>query len=273
MMIVCAVLWSIAGIFIKLIPWNPLVIAGARSLLAGAVMALYMRWSGIQPVANRRSLLGGVLIAITFMSFVTANKLTTAANATVLQFTSPVFILLLSAIFLKQRFHKQDVITVAITLAGISLFFFDKLSPGNLLGNLISIFSGVCLGAMFLAVGTATQTERMSGILIGHMLTAIIGLPLYFFTDCPLSGKAIASIFVLGIVQLGIPYVLMGLAMQHCPPLACSLISAIEPLLSPVWVLLFARELPGPFALVGGIIVIAAITNWCIQKDKRVLGE
>ena len=219
MMVVCSIMWSIGGIFIKLIPWNPLVIAGARSLLAGSVMALFMRYSKISFQGNRRSLLGGILLTLTFLSFVTANKLTTTANATVLQFTSPVFILILSAVILKQRFRKEDVIAVSITLLGISLFFFDELSPGSLLGNIIGIFSGVFLGGMFLAVGTATQEERMSGILIGHLITAAIGLPVIVVTDSPISANIIAYVFILGILQLGIPYVLMGLAMRYCPPL------------------------------------------------------
>ncbi len=110
----------------------------------------------------------------------------------------------------------------------------------------------------------------MSGILIGHLFTAIIGVPMIFVFPTPVTSTAVLSILALGIVQLGIPYVFYGLAVKTCPPLACSLIGAIEPLLNPVWVFLFSGEAPGVYALFGGAIVIFAVTGWCVWRDKFV---
>lgn len=270
LMVMCASLWSIGGIFIKLIPWNGLVIAGWRSLLAGGCVIIYMRFRGDQIRINRASISGGVLLSLTFLAFVSANKLTTAANAIVLQFTAPVFILILSAIFLRQRFARADLITVAATMAGISLFFFDQLKPGNLLGNLIAIFAGLSMAGMYITTGIADEQSRMSGILLGHLITAAVGIPMMLFFDTPITAPAVLSILALGIVQLGIPYVLFGIAMKDCPPLACSLLGAVEPLLNPVWVFIFTRERPGIFALCGGAIVIVTITSWCIWRDRTV---
>lgn len=131
-MLLCAALWSIAGIFIKLIPWNSVVIAGLRSLIAGLVMFVYMRSRGIRYTADRRSLFSGVALCLTLTFFVAANKLTTAANSIVLQFTAPMFIVVFSALFLKKRFSRADVLAVGLTMVGISLFFFDQLTPGHL---------------------------------------------------------------------------------------------------------------------------------------------
>ena len=269
-MVMCASLWSIAGIFIKMIPWNPLVIAGFRSLIAAVVIVIYMRVAKLKIIFNRDSLLGGVFVAAMFLSFVSANKLTTAANAIVLQYTAPIFILIISAFFMRQRFHLPDIITVVITLLGISLFFFDKLSAGNLVGNCVGILAGLFLACMMLIIGNADDQSRMSGILIGHLITALVGVPLAFVLDTPVSSKIVLSILALGIVQLGIPYVLYGLAAKHCPPLMCSLIGVIEALLNPVWVFLFDGEAPGAFALVGAVVVIATITVWCIYRDRNV---
>ncbi|WP_312643201.1 EamA family transporter [Hydrogenoanaerobacterium sp.] len=269
MMVICASLWSIAGIFIKLLPWNPLVIAGFRSLIAACVVFAFMLYSKIRIVFNRDSLLSGVFMSLTFLAFVTANKLTTSANAIVLQFTAPVFILILSALVYKQRFRKADIIVVLVTLFGIALFFFDQFSPGNLLGNCIAICAGLFMAVMFLTTGHADENSRMSGILLGHLFTALVGVPMAFIFPTPVSTGAVLSILALGIVQLGIPYVLYGLAVKGCPPLACSLLGAIEPLLNPIWVFLFDGEAPGFYALIGGVIVIAAITSWCIWRDRQ----
>lgn len=269
-MTICGALWSIAGIFIKLIPWHALTIAGFRSLVAGLSVAVFMLFTKRKFLFNRQSLLSGVFLCLTFLSFVSANKLTTAANAIVLQFTAPVFILILSALFLGQSFRRADVITVVLTLGGISLFFFDSLSPGNLLGNIVGIMAGFFMAIMYICVGRCDDECRMSGILLGHLFTALVGIPTMFLFDTPFTPAAVSSILILGLVQLGIPYILYGLAIQYCSPLMCSLIGAVEPLLNPVWVAIFDGEVPGLFALLGGVVVIATISVWCVWNSRQL---
>ncbi len=268
-MLLCAALWSIAGIFIKLIPWNSIVIAGLRSLIAGLVMFVYMRARGIGFTADRRSLAGGAALCLTLTCFVAANKLTTAANSIVLQFTAPMFIVVFSALFLKKRFSRADVLAVVLTMAGISLFFFDQLTPGHLAGNCVAIFAGMAFACYYMSLEGASESQRMSAILIAHGLTFLVGLPFTFVYPPELSAAPVACILVLGVVQLGIPYVLLGRASGACPPLACSLLGAVEPLLNPVWVFIFDGEAPGLWALIGGVVVVATITVWCVYGDLR----
>lgn len=269
----CAGLWSIAGIFIKLIPWNALVIAGARSLIAAVVIAAFLRVTGRKWKVNRFSLLGGLFLSGTYLAFVAANKLTTAANAIALQFTAPVFIMVISALVFRQRFHKADFLAVAVTVFGISMFFFDRLGAGSLFGNCLGLFSGLFMAGMYVTTGRADEDSRMSGILFGQLFTAIVGLPMIFVYDTPVTSVAVLSILALGVVQLGIPYLFYGLAVKNCPPLACSLIGAIEPLLNPVWVFLFSGEVPGALALFGGVLVIGAVTGWCVWRDRYVAAK
>lgn len=268
-MLLCAALWSIAGIFIKLIPWNSIVIAGLRSLIAGLVIFVYMRARGIGFTADRRSLAGGAALCLTLTCFVAANKLTTAANSIVLQFTAPMFIVVFSALFLKKRFSRADVLAVVLTMAGISLFFFDQLTPGHLAGNCVAIFAGMAFACYYMSLEGASESQRMSAILIAHGLTFLVGLPFTFVYPPELSAAPVACILVLGVVQLGIPYVLLGRASGACPPLACSLLGAVEPLLNPVWVFIFDGEAPGLWALIGGVVVVATITVWCVYGDLR----
>ena len=268
-MLLCAALWSIAGIFIKLIPWNSIVIAGLRSLIAGLVMFVYMLARGIGFTADRRSLAGGAALCLTLTCFVAANKLTTAANSIVLQFTAPMFIVVFSALFLKKRFSRADVLAVVLTMAGISLFFFDQLTPGHLAGNCVAIFAGMAFACYYMSLEGASESQRMSAILIAHGLTFLVGLPFTFVYPPELSAAPVACILVLGVVQLGIPYVLLGRASGACPPLACSLLGAVEPLLNPVWVFIFDGEAPGLWALIGGVVVVATITVWCVYGDLR----
>lgn len=267
-MLTCASLWSIAGIFIKLIPWNSFAISGLRSLIAGLTVLAYICLKRYKIIFNRRTLTAGILMGLVYTSFVGANKLTTAANAIVLQFTSPLFIVVFSALLFKQKIKKNDIIAVLCTMLGISMFFFDKLESGYMLGNCVGILAGALMAGMYMAVGEAKGEERFSSLLIGQMTAFIIGLPFIITTKPEFSGLPVLYIIILGVFQLGIPYVLYGKASEFCPPLACCLLGAVEPLLNPIWVLIFDGERPGIYALIGGIIVILSVTVWCAFGNK-----
>ena len=266
--LLCSALWSIAGIFMKWIPWSGFAIASLRSLLAGGVMAAYMAVKHFRFTLNRRSVFGGVALCATMTMFSLANKMTTAANAIVLQYTSPVWIVLLSGLFLKKRFRPMDMTAVVLTFVGIALFFADGLSGGYVAGNLVALGAGLAFGCYYISLGSCGEAERMSAVELGHILTFFLGLPVLLFTHTAFSGRIILSILTLGVFQLGIPYVLLAHASGWCPPLVCSLLGALEPLLNPVWVAMFDGEIPGPLALVGGVIVIAAITVCYIWDEK-----
>lgn len=268
-MLICAALWSIAGIFIKLIPWNGFAVSSMRSLVAGLTIAVYMLLSRKRFVLSRKTLLAGVLSASVYTCFVCANKLTTAANAIVLQFTSPVFIVVFSALIFGTKIKKADMLVVIFTLAGIALCFLDQLRGGYLLGNCVAVLAGMFMAGMFMAVGELEGEERFSGILLGQLITFLIGLPALIITKPVFTVPAVLSILVLGIFQLGISYILYIKASKYCPPLACCLLGAVEPLLNPVWVMIFDGETPGILALIGGIVVVASVTIWCIFGKEK----
>ena len=261
LMVITAAMWSLGGIFIKLISWSPFLIAGIRSGISGSIMAMYMAATHTHFKLNRYSVLAGVGLAFSATLFTIANKLTTAANAIVLQYTAPIFILIISAIFFKQKMQKRDVLVVCITMGGMVLFFLAQLSSGNMLGNLFGM-------QMFVMVGRGGDDDatRMSGIMIAHVLTLMIGLPIGIPQTTEIAAIEIVYVIILGVFQLGIPYVLYGIASRDCPPLACSLIGMLEPLLNPVWVAIFIGEVPGPFALVGAVIIIATVSWWCVKN-------
>lgn len=270
LMLAAAVLWSTGGVLIKLIPWNAAVISGARSAIAAVVMFFFMRATGSKIRFNRYSVWAALMMTGLMFSFVVSNKLTTAANAIVLEYTSPVLILAFSAVFLKQKFHRQDLAAVILVFLGISLFFFDRLTPGHLAGNLVALLSGVFCAGTYILGGQADTDSRMSGILFSHVLTAAIGLPFAAFDPPKVTATAVLSLLALGVFQIGVSYVLYAMALRDCPPLACSLLGAAEPLLNPVWVFLFDGEAPGAFAIAGGVVVILTVTGWCVWRDRFV---
>ncbi|NLD18895.1 MAG: DMT family transporter [Clostridiales bacterium] len=271
LMALCACLWSIAGIFIKWISWNPLLIAGFRSIVSAVVLGIFMAATGRKLKFNKWTFMAGAGLSCSCICFVMANKLTTAANAIVLQYMAPVFILIISALFLKKKLNRTDVTVVAVTVIGIALFFFDQLSPGSIVGNLLGILAGIFLAVMFVAVGQARDDDsvRMTGILLAHVITSVAGCVTLAFVPFEPTGTEIIYAIILGVFQLGIPYVLYTVASKYCPPLACSLIGMLEPLLNPVWVFIFDGEAPGTFALIGAAIIIVTIGWWCVWESKK----
>jgi drug/metabolite transporter (DMT)-like permease len=268
-MLVCSTLWSIAGILFKMMDWNPFVIAGFRSLIAAITVYIFMLVTKQKVRITKNVLISMIFLAATFLCFVSANKLTYSANAIVLQYTAPIFLMVFSALIFRQKFRVSDIITVLGTFIGIAVFFLGSLGKSRIAGDIAAVLSGAFMGSMFIAVGKTKEDEKMSGILFGHLLTALIGIPFCFFTENTFSGTSIIAVLVLGIVQLGIPYILFALASVNCPPLACSLLAAVEPLLNPIWVFLFNGETPGIFSIIGGVIVISAVTAQCILQDRR----
>ncbi len=265
----CTLLWSISGVMIKWIPWPAPAIAGVRSLLAGCVMAAYMRAAKIAFRLDRTSLLNGAIMSAMFLCFTLANKLTTAANAIVIQSSAPVFVLVYNVLFRKKPARALDVITVALTMIGITMFFLDKLSSGQLLGNAVALVSGVLLAATYIVTCGAPQATCMSGIVIAHGITALVGIPFLLSAGVQFTGAAVGGVLLLGIVQLGIPYILYALAVQHCPPLAVSLIGMSEAVFNPIWVVLFTGEAPGAVALCGAALVLCSIAFWAVRSQRR----
>ena len=137
-----SVCFSTGGLFIKLIPWSALAINGARNLIGAAVIGIYLLVTGHRIVFSRRVLVGALsMIGVTTL-FALANKLTTAANTIVLQFTAPVFVMLFMAAAYRQRPGRVDLIVCFLVLFGVVLFFVDGIRAGNLAGNLLAILSG-----------------------------------------------------------------------------------------------------------------------------------
>lgn len=264
-LVTAAILWSTGGLFIKLVDWNPIAIAGARSGIAAIVMLLYLK----KPVMRlgKIKLLGACTYASLLIFFVTANKLTTSANAILLQFAAPIWVVLFSKFFLNEKVKKYDLFTIIFVILGMILFFMGSLGSGTILGNFIAILSGISMAGMVIFLKLLDDDESpVEMTFIGNIITFIISIP-FFFQSIP-SFNSILALLILGIFQLGIAYIFYTLAIKHVSPIEAIIIPVLEPLLNPVWVFLFTGESPGTYAFIGGAIVIISIITreLCVKK-------
>lgn len=267
LLVIAAMLWSTSGIGIKWIEWNPMAIAGVRSGIAFLVLLACFRktdWTFNKPI-----LYGGISYAAMVITFVAATKLTTAANAILLQYTSPIYVAILGAIFLSEKPTRQDWLTIVLVGAGMVLFFQEQMSPGNLTGNLLAI---VC--AMFTAVVTVSMRSQkdnapFGAALLGNLITFLCGVP-FMFDGCPRIESWIA-LLLLGCFQLGLSFVLYSTAIKSVTALEAAIITMIEPLLNPLWVFLLLGEKPGFWAILGGTVILIGITaRYVLPALKKV---
>ena len=253
-----AVLWSTGGLFIKLAPMPALAVACGRSLIAGLFYLALLR-----PNLRAARWSTAVAYAGCIITFVSATKLTTAANAIFLQYTGPAYVLVLSPLLLDEAFRPIDGVCVALSLAGMSLFFVGKIETGQAVGNVLAIASGVFFALTIVLLRREAKSgsgDALPSTTLGNLIAAAVTLP-WALKAGPevLSGRGAGVLLYLGIIQLGLAYFLFVRGVRRVPAAEASLISMLEPVLNPVWVLIGFGERPGPWAVAGGAIVIAAV--------------
>jgi DME family drug/metabolite transporter len=256
-----AVLWSTGGLFIKATQLSAFELSFGRSLLAAITIAIFTRREGFG--INRISGITSVLYAALLLLFVLATKLTTAANAIFLQYTAPVYVLILEPIFYKEKFRMRDLITVVACVAGMSLFFIGKLRPQDVKGNLFALASGVCFALFFLLLrhSKARQVNRAASAIYGNLIVVLICAPAFLGAmQRGITAEDFGRITYLGVVQIGFAYLLFTLAMARgVRSLDAGIIGYIEPVLNPIWVFLFIGERPSSWAIAGGAIIISSV--------------
>lgn len=252
-----ALLLSSGGLLIKSVNWHPMAIAGARGAVAAAVLLASMdrrpRFTG-----SFEQIFGALAFAVTMVLFVIATKLTTAANAILLQYTAPVYVAVLGYWFLREKSTLVDWGVTATVMGGMVLFFLDKLETGNLWGNILAVISSFTFAAFIICMRRQKGGSPVETVIIGCAITTLIGLPFMFGPSPGATGWLL--LVISGIFQLGLSFVLYSTAIRHVAALEAALITCLEPLLNPVWVFLFVGEAPGRWSLAGGLVVLSAVT-------------
>jgi drug/metabolite transporter (DMT)-like permease len=263
-----AFLWSISGLFIKIIDWHPFSIAGIRSLIASVVVLIYIKRPHFH--FSFPQVAAAIANAATMLLFVTANKTTTAANAILLQYIAPVFTAVIAAVLLKERMHWEQAIAIVLVSGGMVLLFMDKVDGGKLLGNTLSVCSGITFSFYFVFMRMQKDGSPFESALLSHWITAVICLVVSLFLPMPsFTTLSILSIMVLGVVQLGISTILFAVGIKRIPAVTANLITVIEPVFNPVWVFIALGESPSAIALAGGVIIIAAVTGASLVSARR----
>lgn len=270
LVVMAVLLWSTGGLLIKLTTIDAYQVTFFRSLFAAVTVLLLTRKQGLR--INGFGILTSVIYALLLFLFVWATKKTTAANAIFLQYTAPIYILLLAPFIIGEKFHWRDLVTVVVVLAGMSLFFVGQLRFEDYQGNIAALFSGIFLGLyiMLLRHPKADGFNPAIAVIYGNFLLALINAPTGISAIPSMTFMDWFAVTFLGIFQIGVSYILFIRGVRGgTRPLDASLIGFIEPLLNPVWVFIFVGERPSRWALLGGGIIVAAIAFHTIRQYGR----
>ena len=261
-----AALYSIGGLCMKVIPWSGTAINGGRTAVALVVIGAYLIAVRHPLRFNRWILLGAVSVFATNLLFSIANKMTTAANAIVLQFTVPVFVMLFSMLFFRRRPTRLDMVACVIVFGGIVFFFADSLSMGGMAGNAIALLSGITYAGVFM-MNNMPDSDAISSVFWGDVLSAAVGLP-FLARETDFSLVPVVSLLILGVFQVAVAYIFLSIGLKTTPAVTASLVSGIEPILNPILVAVFYGEEVGVLALIGAAIVIVGVVGYNVIKTR-----
>ena len=261
-----AILWSTSGLFIKILDWQPLSILAARSFFAAIVFLVYLR--RIPMRFNLWQLLAAGMFILTQFLFITSTKLTTAANAIFLQYTAPIYVVLLAFWFLHEKPSRVDWLSMLIIFIGLTLFFGDKLSTEGFYGNLLAILSGVTSAVMMVSFRAQKDGNPAESNLIAFLVTAAFGFPFVLKETWTVVRWSILAF--LGVFQIGFAFIFFTQGIKHIPALEANLIGTLEPVLNPIWVFLFYGESMGAYALIGGLVVLGGVLLSAVGSAKAV---
>lgn len=264
-----AIFFALGGLFFKIIPWDALAIGAARSVLASISILIFLLIKKHQFKINRTVIISALAIAITNTLYALSNKLTTAGNAIVLQFSMPVFVILLMFVFFHKKPSKLEVITCILVFLGIVCFFIDSLSAGNMLGNMLALLGGMTYACFFI-FNSRPDSEPFTTILLSYIVAFLIGLPSLIKTDfigTPV--PALFAVLALGVLQQGAGHIFFAIGIKKTSAVTASLISGIEPILNPILVAIFYHEMLTPLSFVGAAVVLISVIGYNYLEARK----
>lgn len=267
--LLAALVWSSAGLFIKLLPQEAFTILCVRALYTMLVFFAVYRLKVF--TFNWLTLWNSLFYAALLICFVSATKMTTAANAIFLQYTGVAYVLLLEPLLFKQKYQPINIITMVLCFLGMSLFFMEGLDVSGGWGLLIAALSGVAYAGFMLGQRANPHEYHVSAVFWGNFLVALVGLPWLLAAET-FTGSEHLMLAYLGLIQMGLGYLLFTYGLKRTTATEASLLTMLEPLFNPVWVAIGFGERPSAMAIIGGLTIVAALLLriLVLKRVKRV---
>jgi drug/metabolite transporter (DMT)-like permease len=249
-------------------PWTTLFwrsVFAAASLLAYLVWRDGARWTDGFRRLGRVGVAMGLCFAASMICFINALALTTVAAVLVFQAAAPLFAAVLAYFFLHERVTRRTAIAIALTMLGVGLIVSSSGDAGRMWGNLISAVMGLTYALTVVLARMERHVPTTEATLLGVLVVALVSAPMARFA-VPAQDMALLAVF--GVFQMGLALIMFTTGIRLIPSADAGLISVLEAVLAPIWVWLVFREDPGTLTLIGGAVVIAAVT-WAATAERR----
>lgn len=265
-----AVLWSLAGVFIKFLDLPPLSIVFYRSLFAALLFA---------PLAPRKSWTLSPPLALSALSytaaislFVTANKLTTAANAIVLQYTAPIFVFVFARVLFREAISRLNLLALSVGTLGVAVIFAGSAGQPDFYGVGVAVLSGLFFAIYMTSLRFLKGTDPGFLTLANNLVCSAALFP-WVASELVLTGQQALTLAVMGVAQLGLPYFLFSRGLEKISLQEASLLVLIEPVLNPIWVASVHGEVPAAATLLGGGLILLGLgARYAVPALKRSHG-
>lgn len=258
--LLAALFWSFGGVLAKSIPFSGMSIAAFRGLIAAITIGAYRKTFRFK--LNSSTLIAAISLTLTTLLFMMSTKLTTAANAIVLQYTSPFFIILLNLFIYNQKPKTRDVVALLGIGFGITLFFINQIGSGSFIGDFLGLLSGLSFAGVFFANKTK-HASPFDATYMGNVFSIFL-IP-FIISDPSLFASGFTPwilLLIMGVFQLGFGYIFFSLGIKLASATKANIIATLEPILNPIWVLLIIGEVPSLIAILGGLIVLTTVVTY-----------
>lgn len=268
-----AIMWSLVGLFTRLIPLDAWTLTTWRALFGGLTMLLYMRYErrGLSLRGfTKIGLLGlaaAAISGIAMIAYIAALRHTSVAHVMVIYAMTPLFAAGIAYAWMRERVSGNTLIASAIALLGIGAMVGGSAGSGGLLGDFLA-FIMTSFFAVILVMARRDPTFSMTPVnIVGALLCVLVCWPLSQ-ADLP-SGGELLLLAIFGFATTGCALILYMAGARRLPAAEAGLISLLDTVLAPLWVWLAFDEAPGVSALVGGAIVLGAVAWYIVAEARR----
>jgi drug/metabolite transporter (DMT)-like permease len=263
MVALSALLWSTAGLFVRMAHLDAWSIVAWRSVFSfvtlGTVAVILHR--GALPGMLRRldsyAFLSVAVATLSTISYVVSLRLTTVANVMTVYAALPFVATAIAYLWLGERVTRRFLVAGSIALAGIALSAGGISSLRDLAGILAAIVMTITFAAQLVLAKRHPGTDMVLLTTLASALCVPVALPLMdFAVPGPTSLLACA---LYGALTTGLAYVLVLEGGRHVTSGEAGFISMLDVALGPLWVWVFYAERPAPVVILGGCIVLGSV--------------
>lgn len=284
LILLSALLFSSGALIAKLVSFQPLTLVFFRGITGVPLMLIYIflvKSEGRIPQEilkdsfhSRKKVLsmiaGAIAYSIAGLSFFLALRLTTAANTTLFQQTSPVWVAILGFVFLKEKVSVKYVIFIVIVMTGIFLCMSGNFDASGIRGNILALISGFAMAVLVVFMRMVDERSSLMALAAGMCIMVIVSTPSFIqdFRNEALPLNQVVWGLGMGLVQFAAPFIIFNRALLDINAVESTIFRLLEPVLATLWVALLVGELPGGNTIIGGGIVLAVLVFLVFEKSR-----